>query len=102
MGRARPSFVDWRVTAWLFSIGSQTTLNLWPNKLFEYMYAGIAVSSSNFPFWREIAKQASCGLLVKPLERKAIAQAVEYLPAHPEKPVAMGRRRHESVERRYN
>lgn len=73
-----------------------------PNKLFEYMAAGLPVVASDFGHWREIVEPAACGILVDPLDSAAIARAIEHLLAHPEEAAAMGARGREAVMARYN
>ena len=73
-----------------------------PNKLYEYMAAGLPVIASDFSHWREIIAAANCGLLVDPLDSSAIARAIEYIFAHPEEAAAMGERGRRAVAERYN
>lgn len=73
-----------------------------PNKLFEYMSAGLPVIASDFPLWREIVDSNECGLLVDPSQPAEIAGAIEYLISNPEQAEAMGRRGLQAVQQKYN
>ena len=73
-----------------------------PNKLFEYMAAGLPVVASNFPLWEEIVEGNNCGLCVDPLNPKEIAEAIEYLITHLEEAKKMGENGRRAVEEKYN
>lgn len=77
-------------------------LDALPNKMFEYMGAGIAVIASDFPLWREIVEGNQCGLLVDPLKPKEIAGAIDYLITHPEEARRMGDNGRRAVAESYN
>jgi glycosyltransferase involved in cell wall biosynthesis len=73
-----------------------------PNKLFEYMQAGIPVIASDFPGFRQVVNETGCGLLVNPQDPRAIAGAVEYILNHPQDAEQMGLRGREAVKARFN
>lgn len=73
-----------------------------PNKMFEYMSAGVPVIGSNFPLWKQIIEGNQCGLCVDPLDPQAIAQAIDYLVTHPAEAEQMGRNGQKAVHEKYN
>ena len=73
-----------------------------PNKMFEYMSAGIPVIGSNFPLWRQIIEGDQCGLCVDPLSPSAIAGAIDYLMCHPDEAASMGRKGQLAVQQKFN
>ena len=73
-----------------------------PVKLYEYMSAAIPVIASNFPLWCEIVEGSGCGLVVNPLDPRAIADAVIYLLDNQEEAEKMGLRGRRAVETRFN
>lgn len=77
-------------------------VNAQPNKIFEYMSAGIPVIGSDFPLWREIIEGNKCGICVKPLDVLAISQAILWLADHPEEARCMGEKGRNAVRNKYN
>jgi glycosyltransferase involved in cell wall biosynthesis len=73
-----------------------------PNKMFEYMSAGIPVIASDFPLWRGIVVGNDCGLVVDPLKPDEIAKAIDTLVANPDMAQRMGENGRRAVENRYN
>lgn len=73
-----------------------------PNKLFEYMEAGLPVIASEFPLWREIIEGVGCGLLVDPCNPQAIADAIRQLATDPELRARMGQAGAAAVRERYS
>jgi glycosyltransferase involved in cell wall biosynthesis len=73
-----------------------------PNKLFEYMSAGLPVIASHFPLWKEIVEGNRCGLTINPLNPQEIADAIRYIFENPNEAEEMGQRGREAVETKYN
>ena len=73
-----------------------------PNKLFEYMSAGVPVIASDFPLWRQIVEGAGCGICVDPLNPEEIARAVNTLLTENELAAVMGANGRKAVEEVYN
>ena len=109
----RISFVGWmpnaKVHAYLmsFDVGlvphavnelTQTTI---PNKLFDYMAAGLCVLSSPLRPVAEIIEQEKCGEVVA-FDLDAWARAFAEVAAAPERRMHMGLRGRDAVMARYN
>jgi glycosyltransferase involved in cell wall biosynthesis len=73
-----------------------------PNKLFEYMSAGIPVIASDFPFIREVVAEADCGLLVQADDIEQIASAMGQLLHQPQEAARMGENGLRAARERYN
>lgn len=73
-----------------------------PNKLYEYMAAGIPVIATNFKTWREIVEGNDCGICIDPLDTVAIAKTVLWMANHPEEAARMGRNGKEAVVNKYS
>lgn len=73
-----------------------------PNKMFEYMSAGLPVVTSNFPLWREIVEGNKCGICVDPEDIDEIASAIQYLVDNPIEAERMGGNGRKAVMEKYN
>lgn len=61
-----------------------------PNKMFEYMSAGIPFVASDFPLWRSILADADVALLANPEDPHSLASAVNQLLTNPARCQQMG------------
>jgi glycosyltransferase involved in cell wall biosynthesis len=73
-----------------------------PQKIFEYMGAGLPLIASDFPLWRKMLGDIGCAILVDPRDPRAIAQAIEQILTHPVEAQEMGLRGQVAVLERYN
>lgn len=73
-----------------------------PQKLFEYLGAGLPVIVSNALLaYRDIVERHACGILIDPRDSSEISSAVLYLLSHPDEARAMGERGRAAVRERY-
>ena len=73
-----------------------------PNKMFEYMSAGIPVIASNFPLWRSIIEDNNCGICVDPLNPNEIAAAIDIIITDEYHARQMGENGRKMILERYN
>lgn len=73
-----------------------------PNKMFEYMSAGLPVITSSFPLWREIVEGNDCGVCVDPLDPAAIAAAIDRFVENPAEARRQGDNGRRAVVEKYN
>lgn len=73
-----------------------------PNKLFEYMAAGVAVISSDFPHYRKVVETSSSGLLIDPESPQSIAKAMISLLDDATLTDEMGKNGRVAFETKYN
>ncbi len=77
-------------------------INAQPNKMFEYMSAGIPVIASHFPLWKEIIEGNNCGICVNTLNVNEIANAINWIIDNPGQAKQMGENGRKAVEEKYN
>jgi glycosyltransferase involved in cell wall biosynthesis len=73
-----------------------------PNKIFEYMNAGIPVIVSKFPCWEELLKGVDNAVFVDPLNPEDIIKGIKNLIEDAEKCRSMGKRGLRAVKEIYN
>ena len=73
-----------------------------PNKLFNYMNAGLPVLSVGFPEMRRILREERCGVVVADQSVEAIVRGIEELLASPEGLAAMGEAGQRAIRERYS
>ena len=73
-----------------------------PNKMFEYMSAGLPVLASNFPLWKEIIIGNNCGICVDPNNINEIANAIDSFFVKKDKSLKLGKNGQDAVLQKYN
>lgn len=77
-------------------------INAQPNKIFEYMSAGIPVIASDFPLWKSMIDNDHFGLCVNPFDANAIASAINFIIENPDEASQMGMNGRKAVEEKFN
>jgi glycosyltransferase involved in cell wall biosynthesis len=73
-----------------------------PTKIFEYMSAGLPILASNFPLWKELVEENTCGICVDPLNSHELADKIMILLSDELRLEEMGRRGIYLIKNRYN
>ena len=71
-------------------------------KVFESMEAALPIICSDMPIYRDIMKEYKCGILVDPLNKDQIREAIEYLKTHKEEAWRMGQEGRRAVIEKYS
>jgi glycosyltransferase involved in cell wall biosynthesis len=73
-----------------------------PNKMFEYMSAGLPIITSNFPMWKEVVEGNHCGICIDPKSPSQIGEAINYILANPKEAKEMAENGIKAVNTKYN
>ena len=71
-------------------------------KVFESMEAALPIICSDMPIYRDIMKEYKCGILVDPLNKDQIRDAIEYLVTHKKEAWKMGQEGRRAVIEKYS
>ncbi|MBL0912166.1 MAG: glycosyltransferase family 4 protein [Bacteroidia bacterium] len=83
-------------------LGLPNHVDAQPNKMFEYMAAGIPVIGSHFPLWKEVIEKNHCGICVNPEDPAEIAAAITRLCNDTALGMQMGRNGRKAIEEQYS
>lgn len=72
------------------------------NKLFEYMYFGLPILSTDFLLWKNIIDKHQCGIYVKPNSFEEIRKAIVTLITEKENAFRMGENGRKAILKEYN
>ena len=73
-----------------------------PNKLFEYMSAGLPVIATNFPNWKKLIFESNCGVVVNPQNAKEIGVSIQNVIDDPQVFEIYGSNAQKAILERYN
>jgi glycosyltransferase involved in cell wall biosynthesis len=73
-----------------------------PNKLFDYMGAGLPVLATDVAPLRRIVSETGCGALVPPGDVERLAEALVSLAADPDRRCSLGEAGRDAIERTYS
>lgn len=81
---------------------TKSYLEALPIKLFEYMSAKLPVIASDFEMWKSLVLDNNCGVMVNPIDPKAIADKINYLLSNPSIAKEMGQNGYQAVHEKYS
>jgi len=73
-----------------------------PNKLFNFMKAGIPLIASNLPETANILTEVGCGIIVDPFNLPQVKNAISRLLMNPEEGKEMGKRALDAYKNKFN
>jgi glycosyltransferase involved in cell wall biosynthesis len=73
-----------------------------PNKIFEYISAGLPVIASDLPMQREIVEKFGCGLIADPTSPNSIHEKMRWIHEHPNEAIEMGAAGRRAVKDKLN
>lgn len=83
-------------------LASPNHIDAQPNKMFEYMSAGLPIVTSNFPLWKGIVEGNDCGICVDPENIEELAKAIQHLNDKSVEAQRLGENGRRAVEEKYN
>lgn len=86
----------------LLNIGQYVKIDILPTKIYEYMAMSLPVIMSNSPYNVKLNRLYHIGVCVEPSNPKEIAEAINYLGAHPQEAKNMGANGRKLVEDLFN
>lgn len=73
-----------------------------PNKMFEYMAAGLPFIASKFPYWKDSLEKEKCCIFVNPESAEEIAEAANFLLDNPKTAQKYGENGRKLVVEKFN
>jgi glycosyltransferase involved in cell wall biosynthesis len=83
-------------------IPSQHNKEASPNKIFEYMAAGLPVIASNLPYAEKVLLPTKSGMCINPESSDEIAHAIRFLIDNPNRAKEMGYNGRKAFEEKFN
>lgn len=73
-----------------------------PNRLYEYMFCGVAVIARDFTELNRVVTETQCGILVDSSDPKSVAEGFRYMLSDPGRTAQMGKNGQKAVFEKYN
>jgi glycosyltransferase involved in cell wall biosynthesis len=73
-----------------------------PNKIFEYMSAGLPVIASDLPMQRSIIEETDCGVIADARSPEDICVKMQWIAGHPAEATSLGEKGILYIQKKYN